>query len=70
MATKEELKQSILDDAAAGIDRATIDGNTVDLMSVDDRHKVLDKDEAENAKRATNHGLRFSKIRTQGAMGT
>ena len=70
MATKEELQQSILDDAAAGVRLAVIDGNTVNLMSVSERQQALDKEESEDSKRSKNGGLQFRKLVTFGGLGT
>lgn len=70
MATKEELQQAILDDATQGVKTAVIDGNTVNLMSVDERKRALDIDESEEAKRSTNGGLQFRKFVTFGGLGS
>jgi hypothetical protein len=68
MATQAELNQAILDDAAAGIARASNDQGSVELLSIEDRIKARDAAAQGDAASKPHRGLRITKLNSPGTV--
>lgn len=70
MATSDDIKQGIIDDAAAGIAKATNDQGSVEAMPIKDRILADQYTKQTDAMSNANRGLRFTRLRTPGAEPT
>lgn len=62
MATPEEIREAISDDAAQGISRVQVAGESVDMMSIEDRQKAMDIEASATAVTKPHFGVRFGRI--------
>lgn len=62
MADADSIRDAVAADAETGVQRVTVAGESVDMMSVEDRLKAAESAAAEVAVTKPHFGIRFNQI--------
>lgn len=66
MPTPDEIRDAVATEAEAGIESATIDGNTVNKRSLKETLDIADRLDGVTARENPARGLRFTAMRSPG----